>query len=130
MRERLGERGPYMFHVPPTPLRWDNMRLNITPAVQLSAVDSNIDRLLLIELDAVWFARPEASTSSDEIEVAYEFAIEYFDLDPAKPGYLDRYTHRVTRRLDDWLQQSMVLLEADIGDAAREVALRISQTRG
>ena len=66
-----------------------------------------------------------AAVHDDEsVEAKYRIHVDFFDLQPPKPGTSFWYEHIVTRPLRDWLAGGQSLIASDLAEALGIVAAK------
>jgi hypothetical protein len=102
---------------------WDGRWLGNKEAETLSRTRPDLNRLLLVELIQIHFyPRNMAVRDTESVEAKYRIHVDFFDLQPPKPGTSFWYEHIVTRPLRDWLEGGESLIASDLAQAMGIVA--------
>jgi hypothetical protein len=122
-REKDSDQGFTFLPLAAAERPWGAGWLSYGDAETLSRTRPDLRRLLLVELiEITFYPRNMAVRASETVEAAYRIHVDFFDLQPAKPGTNFWYEHIVTRPLRDWLTGGESLIEADLAEALSIVA--------
>jgi hypothetical protein len=122
-REGGGDQGFTFLPLDAGEPHWDERWLGYKEADTLSRARPDLSRLLLIELIQMnFYPRNMAVHDTESVEARYRIHVDFFDLQPAKPGTNFWYEHIVTRPLRDWLEGGEMLIEIDLVEALGIVA--------
>ncbi len=118
--EGLASIEPIVF----TDWSWDGRWLDPAPAEFLSRTRADLTRLIVVDLLSISFS-PATTGSREAVTATYRILVDFYDLQPAKPGTHFSYEHTVSREQQDWQDNSAARMESDLRAALRVVGGRI-----